>query len=278
MQKGLISRYIIFQILKSLRYEKINYDFVFAKNIKNIELNSSDINLIHNVVLTSMRYNLEIDQIIRVYTKRINENSNSYFLILSGIAQIVFLNFKDYAVIHSSVEIAKNNKFLKIYPAFINGLLRNIARNKKELSKIKVSFSMLPQWFKDQAKNWNEKLKTSFVKTIKMEPNIHLVFKNSEDLEKFKLLRSDIAWVKEAVEKLHRRLYNPDDGVVVKVNKNTEFRRDLEKQREQGKGIGTVRSDLRQLITWKSSINRAMWIAYSLLLGLMLKLLFNIGF
>ena len=96
--------------------------------------------------------------------------------------------------------------------------------------------------------------------------------------EKFKLLRSDIAWVKEAVEKLHRRLYNPDDGVVVKVNKNTEFRRDLEKQREQGKGIGTVRSDLRQLITWKSSINRAMWIAYSLLLGLMLKLLFNVGF
>ena len=96
--------------------------------------------------------------------------------------------------------------------------------------------------------------------------------------EKFKLLRSDIAWVKEAVEKLHRRLYNPDDGVVVKVNKNTEFRRDLEKQREQGKGIGTVRSDLRQLITWKSSINRAMWIACSLLLGLMLKLLFNIGF
>ena len=96
--------------------------------------------------------------------------------------------------------------------------------------------------------------------------------------EKFKLLRSDIAWVKEAVEKLHRRLYNPDDGVVVKVNRNTEFRRDLEKQREQGKGIGTVRSDLRQLITWKSSINRAMWIAYSLLLGLMLKLLFNVGF
>ena len=96
--------------------------------------------------------------------------------------------------------------------------------------------------------------------------------------EKFELLRGDIAWIKEAVEKLHRRLYNPDDGVVVKVNKNTEFRRDLEKQREQGKGIGTVRSDLRQLITWKSSINRAMWIAYSLLLGLMLKLLFNIGF
>ena len=187
MQKGLITRYIIFQILKSLKNEKINYDSIFLKKIKNRKLISSDINLIQNVVLTSMRYHLEIDQIIKIYTNKINKNSNNYFLILSGIAQIVFLNFKDYAVIHSSVEIAKNNKFLKIYPAFINGLLRNIARNKKELSKIKVSFSMLPQWFKDQAKNWNEKLKTSFVKTIKMEPNIHLVFKNSEDLNKFKL-------------------------------------------------------------------------------------------
>ena len=100
---------------------------------------------------------------------------------------------------------------------------------------------------------------------------------NTPEIE-FRLLRKEMTTVKDAVDKLHRRLYNPDDGVVVRVNKNTEFRRDLEKQREQGKGIGTVRSDIKQLITWKSSINRAMWIAYSLLLGLMLKLLFNIGF
>ncbi len=187
MQKGLITRYIIFQILKSLKNEKINYDSVLLKKIKNEKLNSSDINLIHNVVLTSMRYNLEIDQIIKIYTKKINKNSNSYFLLLSSITQIVFLNFKDYAVVHSSVEIAKNKKILKIYPSFINALLRNIARNKKKLLKITVSFSMLPQWFKDQTKNWNEKKKINFVKTIKEEPNIHLVFKNSKYLKKFKL-------------------------------------------------------------------------------------------
>jgi len=187
MQKGLISRYIIFQILKSLKNEKINFDSIFLKKIKNKKLNSSDIKLIQNVVLTSMRYHLEIDQIIKIYTKKINKNSNSYFLILSGITQIVFLNFKDYAVINSSVEIAKNKKFLKIYPAFVNGLLRNIARNKKKLSKIGVLFSMLPQWFKDQTKNWDERLRINFIKTIKMEPNIHLVFKNPKDLNKFKL-------------------------------------------------------------------------------------------
>ena len=102
---------------------------------------------------------------------------------------------------------------------------------------------------------------------------------NNTPEEKFKLLRGDIAWVKEAIEKLHRRLYNPDDGIVVKVNRNTEFRRELEKQKEQGKGaFSDESSEVKQLITWKSSINRAMWIAYSLLLGLMLKLLFNVGF
>ena len=91
-------------------------------------------------------------------------------------------------------------------------------------------------------------------------------------------LHEDFSDMKSHLSMMKKKLLNPENGGVVKVNKNTEFRRDLEKQREQGKGIGTVRSDLRQLLTWKSSINRAMWIAYSLLLGLMLKLLFNIGF
>ena len=62
MQKGLITRYIIFQILKLLKNEKINFDSIFLKKIKNKKLNPSDIKLIQNVVLTSMRYNLEINQ------------------------------------------------------------------------------------------------------------------------------------------------------------------------------------------------------------------------
>ena len=186
MQKGLITRYIIFQILKSLKNEKINYDNIFSKKIKNKNLISSDLKLIQNVVLTTMRYNREIDKIIKKYTKNINNNSNSYFLILSGIAQIVFLDFKDYAVINSSVEIAKNKKFLKIYPPFINGLLRNISRNKNKLSKSSISYSTLPTWFKDKTKNWNKKLKKDFTITIKKQPDIHLVFKNTKDLNKFK--------------------------------------------------------------------------------------------
>ena len=111
-----------------------------------------------------------------------------------------------------------------------------------------------------------------------LQGTLNDIASNAPEIE-FKLLHKEMTTVKDAVDKLHKRLYNPDDGVVVKVNRNTEFRRDLEKQREQGKGaFSDESSEVKQLITWKSSINRAMWIAYSLLLGLMLKLLFNIGF
>ena len=133
-----------------------------------------------------MRYNLEIDQIIKMYAKKINRNSNSYFLLLSSITQIVFLNFKDYAVIHSSVEIAKIKK-LKIYPAFVNAFLRNIARNKKKLSESRSTFSELPRWFRDQTRNWDKKIKIDFVETIKKEPDIHIIFKESKDLKDFHL-------------------------------------------------------------------------------------------
>ena len=42
-------------------------------------------------------------------------------LLISAVTQIVFLNFKEYAVINCSVEIAKK---LKSYPGFINAILK----------------------------------------------------------------------------------------------------------------------------------------------------------
>ena len=79
MQKGLITRYIIFQILKSLRYEKINYDFVFAKNIKNIELNSNPnrASISLNVGNPRIReLSRELQRLVNVELRRNNINYN----------------------------------------------------------------------------------------------------------------------------------------------------------------------------------------------------------
>ena len=53
-----------------------------------------------------MRYHIHINKIINEFTsKRIKDHEK--ILFTSAITQIVFLDFRDYAVINCSVEIAK---------------------------------------------------------------------------------------------------------------------------------------------------------------------------
>ena len=184
MNKGIISRLIINEILISLKREFTTFDYIFEKIIKKQNLSSSDKKLIQNVVFCCMRNFLSINKIIKLYVKKINYNSNDYFLILSSIAQIIFLNFKDYAVVYSTVEIAK--KKAGTNPKFINGLLRNIIRNKNNI-KIQSSFDDFPSWFVQRNKNWNKIQKDNFVKTIRDKPTLHIVFKVSCDINKLKL-------------------------------------------------------------------------------------------
>ena len=184
MKKGILSRLIINEILISLKRELTTFDYIFEKIIKKQNLSFSDKKLIQNVVFCCMRNFLSINKIIKLYVKKINYNSNDYFLILSSIAQIVYLNFKDYAVVNSTVEIAKMKAGAN--PKFINGLLRNIIRNKNNI-KIQVSFDDFPRWFVKKNKNWNKKQKNNFVKTIRDKPSLHIVFKLSCDINKLEL-------------------------------------------------------------------------------------------
>ena len=184
MQKGIISRLIIDEILISLKNEFISFDYIFEKKIKNKNISLSDKKLIQNVVFCCMRNFLTINKIINLYVKKINYNSNNYFLILSSIAQIIFLNFKDYAVVNSTVEIAKKKDGAN--SKFINGLLRNIIKNKNKIN-IQSNFQDLPGWFVEKNKNWNKKQKIDFVKTIKEKPSLHIVFKFSNDIKKLEL-------------------------------------------------------------------------------------------
>ena len=139
--------------------------------------------MIHSVVLNSMRYHLFIDEIIKKFSTKLNKSSESYYLLLSAITQLLILNFKDFAVINSTVELAKN-KNINAPEKFINAVLRNINRNKSKLSKINYNFSSLPLWFTKKVSYWNKTQKKEFTKTICEEPDLHIVFKNKKDLNK----------------------------------------------------------------------------------------------
>ena len=176
-----------------IKGEKIRLDihnilYTIFKSNKNLNTSSiekiinkhkqEDISFLNNVILNSMRYHIHVEKIINSHIRkklRVHEK----ILLLSAITQIVFLDFKEYAVINCSVEIAKK---LKIYHGIVNATLKRISKNKNFLKKTKINFSDLPLWFRDETKSFSKDEKDKFIKSISQEPNLHIVFKNEEKL------------------------------------------------------------------------------------------------
>ena len=107
MNKGLLSRLVIHEILLVLKKNLSTYEDVFTKKIKEYGLGQVEKKFIHNVTLTSLRNNFIIREIINTYSNKKKLTANQYLILLSGINQIVFLNIKEYAVIFTMVELSK---------------------------------------------------------------------------------------------------------------------------------------------------------------------------
>ena len=111
MIRGEKVRFDIHKILYSIFKLNKNFKDPFIKRIMD-KHKKEDISLINNVALNSMRYHVYVDKIINKYTsKRIKDHER--ILFISAITQIVFLDFREYAVINCSVEIAKKSWICK---------------------------------------------------------------------------------------------------------------------------------------------------------------------
>ena len=179
--KGVNIRFTVHNILYNIYKYNKNLDSNSIKNlIKNY--NEIDIAFITNVCLNSMRLFFHSNKIINLHTKKI-KNKHTQILLISAITQIVFLNFKDYAVINCSVEIAKK---LNIYHGFVNSCLKTISKNKNNLINTKIKFDDLPSWFQLEAKELNSKEKIDFLENFCKEPDVHIVFDSKQNLNKQK--------------------------------------------------------------------------------------------
>ena len=145
MNNGIKLRIKIYHILLDVHKLSLTIDNSFIKN-KVYSLNKRDIAFINNVSMNSMRYFFHTNKILNIYNKK-RPGLNDRILICSAITQIVFLDFKEYAVINSTVDIAKK---LKIYHGFVNAVLKKIAVQKNKLKNIKLNFSDLPTWFTNE--------------------------------------------------------------------------------------------------------------------------------
>ena len=180
MDKGVKIRTTIHNIL----YEIYKFNHTIDKpKIKNIidSYSKRDISFINNVCLNSMRYNIHNEKIMSMYLSK-KPKIHERILLSSAITQIVFLDFKTYAVINCTVEIAKK---LKIYHGFVNAVLKKVSLNKESLKLIKLKFNELPKWFINETKDLSEEERNIFLSNFFLEPDLHLVFKDEKSINSF---------------------------------------------------------------------------------------------
>ena len=75
-------------------------------------------------------------------------------------------------------------------------------------------------------------------------------------------MASDMKAMKEDVHDLKYTLLNPEDGVIVKTNQNTYFRKSVQEKVEK----------IDELVTWKDTVTKALWILFTALIGIVAKL------
>ena len=184
MVEGLESRQIIHSILKLIKLNSLNYEDAFIKLTAGKNLTLQNIKFIHNTTLTSIRNYIIIKKIILDLSPKINEDSDSFIILLSSITQILFLKIKEYAVVNSTVEMSKKKNVLTSYK-FINGCLRSFLRKKEAYCKFNIEFSDLPKWFVEKTKNLNNSEKKIFVKSLAKQPSLHLVFRDEKCRDKY---------------------------------------------------------------------------------------------
>ena len=72
--------------------------------------------------------------------------------------------------------------------------------------------------------------------------------------------------LKEDFSDIKYTLLNPENGVIVRVNKNTEVREEMEQVPER---VLELENELEKLQDWKSTVSKALWVLFSGLIGLL---------
>jgi 16S rRNA (cytosine967-C5)-methyltransferase len=182
MNRSTKTRYTIFQILIEIFKKNKNFEKIFNEKIAENNFNDDEVSFINNVCLNSMRRNIHCRIILNKFVKK-KLKTNEFVLLSSAIVQIVYLNIKPYAVVNETVNVSKK---IKVFPGFVNAILKNIAKNLDEVKMTKIILKDFPKWFVceiNKTKNINT---DSFINTFYKQPNLHLVFKSEKNLKTFK--------------------------------------------------------------------------------------------
>ena len=85
-----------------------------------------------------------------------------------------------------------------------------------------------------------------------------------------KQMQRDIESMKEDMSDMKYTMLNPENGVIVNTNKNTEFRRRIE---SGDKEFRSQMMDVEDLKRWKAGVNKALWIIFGSLVAIVIRVL-----
>ena len=82
------------------------------------------------------------------------------------------------------------------------------------------------------------------------------------DCVESKIMNGELEQIHQTVKEIKEVLLDPEDGIIVRVNKNTFWRKQIDIQ------------DITELKNFKQNVTTALWGIYTLVLGVIAKLIF----
>ena len=174
------SRKISLEILEMILKGKSFNDSV-EENLNFKKASKLDQSFISMLLLTYMRRNGEIEQIIRNTIKKPLKKSQFKVLniIRMSITQILFLDTSDWASVNTAVELTKDE--IPGLKSLVNGVLRNICKNRDTITKNSETILNIPNWIVSSLRNhYNISLIKEISREILYRPYLDIKIRKNE--------------------------------------------------------------------------------------------------
>lgn len=242
------AREIAYKVLLDIEKNKNYSNMSINKHFKDVKLSNQDRGLateiIYGVIENKYYIDYMIDKLSKVKTNKMEIYVKT--LLRMGIYQIMFLNsISDYAAVNETVNLAKK-KNSKV-SGFVNGILRNVIRQKETIGEIKVKddvdyLSIKYSYDKWMIRNWMIHFGREFTEELleanSERPSIYL------RTNTLKITRDEL------IEKLEQQNIKASKVNVVDEAIKVEHLKDIENNTLYKEGLFTVQ-DISSMLVGK---------------------------
>lgn len=83
--------------------------------------------------------------------------------------------------------------------------------------------------------------------------------------DKIASIESSQEEMRDDLRAIKKQLLDPEDGIVVRVNKNTEFRR---RKEQEERDFVKIIDEHKEIMSWKATVTRILWVFFSSIAGI----------